>query len=122
MKRLLLLLLFYGISAKLQLIAITHKSCPVCEKWQEEVYPNYVNEAKRHHYPLIKVLDLSVKEHRDYVLDTFGYLSYIPMFIVTNDEEKISEFGGYESYKAFFEDLDKALEDAPRDGLEPPTK
>lgn len=121
MKRLWFIALGSFLYAEVHILAITHKACHVCQKWHEEVHPNYVNEAKRNHYPVLRAYDLSLDIDFEYIINTVENIDSVPLFIVMDDDQVIARFSGYLGYKRFFSDLEEALK-APRDGLEPPTK
>lgn len=95
-----------------EVVVITHKDCPVCQKWHQEVLPNYYNEAKRNKYPPLKTYELANKMDRDYVMGKVGYINYIPMFVIMDDDRVVASFTGYTGYKEFYSDLEEALEEA----------
>ena len=89
-----------------------------------------MNEAKRNGYPVIKIYDIGDEEAQAFVINKLGYISYIPVFAIV-EEDVLAQFDGYTDYQSFYKDLDHAMEEsggmskeacAPRDGLEPPTK
>lgn len=121
MKRLLFTLLGVMTFAKLELVAITHKYCPVCLRWHEEVYPSYSKMARIYGYPEVKIMDIATPEGREFVTNNLGYITAIPYFVIM-DDQVIGKFEGYVDNKTFYQDLNIAMKNAPRDGLEPPTK
>gem|GEM_PF-7030627 len=122
MKKLLLLLSTPFVCAQLSLFVITHPSCPVCQKWHNEIEETYLEESLTRDLPSLQSFDLSVKEDRDFVSDKIGLVFYIPMFVLMDGDTKLGSFDGYTDFDEFFTALDELCHDAPRDGFEPPTK
>lgn len=109
MRRLWFFLLFYGISAKLQLAVITMQSCGVCQSWYQEVYPVYVKQQVEKNYPELLLLD--VEKDWSYIQSNFKNIHSAPTFILLDDGREKTRFIGYYagSPERFFSHLESAL-------------
>ncbi|MEC7030949.1 MAG: hypothetical protein VXW87_04745 [Pseudomonadota bacterium] len=97
------------LASEFSLIAITHKSCPVCQAWHDEVVPYYDLEAKKQRLPKLSQYDISDNDSRQWVRQNIGGIAALPTFVIVEGGEVKQKFEGYSDYRDFFISLNKAI-------------